>query len=287
MAGPLLVVCAALIEKYRWDLLTYTETHCKIVELTIEIMHDIRRRYLPVASAEDREFIVAKVAGYKPLTRFYFQRFGLERHQQPVEFAAFVSPVVTGADVRPETMLEALLSAMVRCTRKECAMLAQNATLRPFWFLAIALMGRVVSARPTISENNYGCMRHAAQSLAHVVRVSAGDTRAIFAVDCDYCVLSMQVNFVEGSAAAQEKWMLLHNYIRLFRKLENLAIYDDLCMDAHYVILELLKGVERQGAGLDGEDEIKNFQKQRNVMRAGVFSLRDCPAKMLLVVALA
>lgn len=184
MAAPLLVLCAALMDTYRWDIATFSAQREHIVRLSIEIMHELRRRFLPVANDADRQFICDRVAGFAPHTRYYYQRFGLQRDQQPRSFAAFVCPVeatATGegvaAPLTTETILERLLGAMVRSTRKECAMLTQNETLRPYWFLTVALMGRVVnrSVDPQSDQrtaNSWACLRYVGQSLAYIVRVS-------------------------------------------------------------------------------------------------------------------
>lgn len=180
MAAPLLVMCAAIMDRYRWDIVTYAEERVSIVTVTVEIMHVLRNRFLPLASAEQRAFIVDKVAAFKPITRFYYQRFRLARNEQPVDFVTFIRPAgreeAIDADaltaMSAECRLECLLGMIVRCTRKECAMLASNVELRPYWFLAIALMARVVGRSSTEMAQSWACLRHAAQSLAYVVRVS-------------------------------------------------------------------------------------------------------------------
>lgn len=77
---------------------------------------------------------------------------------------------------------------------------------------------------------------------------------------------------------------MISDYISLLRKLETLPSYDDLFMDAHYVIVELLAGVRSAGEA-DDEERIK-YEQQRQVFQQVLAMLRDCPAKMLVTQAL-
>lgn len=94
-----------------------------------------------------------------------------------------------------------------------------------------------------------------------------------------------QKNFQPAAANAQQKWQLISDYINLLHKLETLPSYEDLFMDAHYVILELLAGVRSAGEADDGER--KKYELQRQVFSQVLAILRDCPAKMLVTQALA
>lgn len=86
-----------------------------------------------------------------------------------------------------------------------------------------------------------------------------------------------QNNFKPAAISVQQKWQLIADYIKMLRQLEALPSYEDLFMDAHYVIVELLALVcDSKQAEPEG----------RQVFGQALALMRDCPAKMLVTQAL-
>lgn len=190
LAAPLLVMCAILLDYYRWELITFNAGHVQLVETLIDIIHELRRRLLPIASEADKSFVLQRTSHLAPFTRFYLKKLQfpadsseLVRWPQPVDFARFVmggggeDGGLDLAALPKDALLERMFGAMVRCTRKECVLLANYELLRPHWFHAVRLVSRIVGRvenqqRGERSQTAVECLRHCGQMLATVVRVS-------------------------------------------------------------------------------------------------------------------
>lgn len=202
LAAPLLVMCSTLLDYYRWDLATFNEQHAHLVEILIDIIHELRKRLLPIATTADKEFVLQRVAHLKPITRFYLHKLQfqadtseLARWPLPVDFARTImggehqsQTVVDLSTLPKDVLLERMFGAVVRCTRKECLLLAHYELLRPHWFHAVRLVSRIVGRIETQAEegNAARCnaavqsLRHCGQMLAIVVRVSTQSFSYLF-----------------------------------------------------------------------------------------------------------
>lgn len=180
VAAPLVVMCAVVADHFRWDLVSFADRRVHLVEILVDVIHELRKRLLPVATEADKSFVLQRIAQLKPITRFYFQKLSQPADGPQPGPATFASTImcpeaIAGVDLtdlpKPE-LLEKMLSAIVRCTRKECVLLANYELLRPHWFQAITLLSRIVGRTQQSSDQSIGCLRYCAQNLACVIRVS-------------------------------------------------------------------------------------------------------------------
>lgn len=193
LAAPLLVMCAILLDYYRWEMTTFNEKHVVIVEILIDVIHELRKRLLPIATDADKAFVRERVAHLQPITRFYLHKLTCADADnggqlntgwpRPVDFARFImagggTETVDLEAMPKDALLERMFGAVVRCSRKECLLLAHYDLLRPHWFHAVRLVSRIVGRienqqeRVGESAKAVKCLRHCGQMLASVVRVS-------------------------------------------------------------------------------------------------------------------
>lgn len=95
--------------------------------------------------------------------------------------------------------------------------------------------------------------------------------------------LLFQNNFHIEATSAQQKWLLVSDYVKLIRKLEALPAYGELFMDAHYVILELLASIRSLCRPCDDAADSAKFAHRWSAFRQAIALLRECPAKLLLL----
>lgn len=202
----LLVMCAILVDHSRWELHTFDARQVHLVETLIDIIHELRKRLLPFATANDKAFVLQRVSHLKASTRFYVHKLFIRPDEtafatwpQPADFARFVMGGPDGgADVDlaalpKDVLLVRMFGAVVKSTRKECVLLAHYELLRPHWFHAIRLVSRMVGKvqrqeQTAQSGAAVECLRHCGQMLASVVKVSSITKNTLLQTHYNYLV---------------------------------------------------------------------------------------------------
>lgn len=89
--APVLLMAAQLMDKCRWDLITYSDVRDEIVRGSIDLIQKVSKTYLPLASEKDKKWIYRATKGtFKPSTEYYFQKYGLHVGEQPLTFDQFI-----------------------------------------------------------------------------------------------------------------------------------------------------------------------------------------------------
>lgn len=89
--APVLLMAAQVMDKCRWDLISYSDVRDEIVRGSIDLIQNVSKKHLPLASERDRKWIHKAIKGsFKPSTEYYFQRYGLHVGEQPLTFDQFI-----------------------------------------------------------------------------------------------------------------------------------------------------------------------------------------------------
>lgn len=128
--APLAILVAQILDKYRWDLLSFTNLKERIVQSSIEVIQDLVKTILVHGSQKDKDWIIAKI-NCKPMTKFYFHKLTHETVQPTTTFDRFLQP--NGFEGVPKNKITSFLcETVVRCTSKEFKWLMTNEQLQPF-----------------------------------------------------------------------------------------------------------------------------------------------------------
>lgn len=127
--APLQIVLAQILDKMRWDLITFSQIRETIVELSIENIQTLTKIVIINGAQRDRDWIISKTENLKLLTKFYFQKLKMERGEQVVHFDQFLQP--DGFENIPQDKITSFLCEnIVRCTTKELKWLMGNERLQ-------------------------------------------------------------------------------------------------------------------------------------------------------------
>uniref|UniRef100_A0A1I8NZP0 Uncharacterized protein n=1 Tax=Stomoxys calcitrans TaxID=35570 RepID=A0A1I8NZP0_STOCA len=165
ITAPVLLMAAQIMDKARWDLITYTDVRDEIVRECIQFIQKTSKKFLPNATEKDRKWITKVIKdSYKPLTQFYFQKYSMTPDQIPVEFDRFLIRL----DIEDKSEAEMfLIINYVRCTMKETEWLARSERLLPHISdVMIILSGVVNETENSNAINNY---RHCLANYANIV----------------------------------------------------------------------------------------------------------------------
>lgn len=89
--APVLLMAAQLMDKCRWDLISYSDVRDEIVRGSIDLIQNVSKKHLPLASERDKKWIYKATKGcFKPTTEYYFQKYGLHVGEQPLTFDEFI-----------------------------------------------------------------------------------------------------------------------------------------------------------------------------------------------------
>ncbi|XP_075158941.1 gem-associated protein 4b-like [Haematobia irritans] len=166
ITAPVLLMAAQIMDKARWDLITYTDVRDEIVRECIQFIQKTSKKFLPNATEKDRKWITKVIKdSYKPLTQYYFQKYSMTPDQIPVEFDRFLIRL----DIEDKSEAEMfLIINYVRCTMKETEWLARSERLLPHISdVMIILSGVVNETENPNAINNY---RHCLANYANIVK---------------------------------------------------------------------------------------------------------------------
>lgn len=171
-AAPLLVMSAQIIEICRWTVITFDDDAVTVVTKTTEFVQEVLKKFLPTADEKDKKWILSKISGYAPLTKFYFQKLSLTKEQSIKRFVDYLRPAATtsGNERRP-TGIQFLCEHLVRCTAKEIKWLAESDELLSQFNEAMSLVTTIVVRSKNKPEVD--CLRYCCNSYFFIVEVIA------------------------------------------------------------------------------------------------------------------
>lgn len=166
---PLTVLVAQILDKYRWDLKSYSQLNETIVETSIEIIHDFVKTILVNGTPADKQFVVSKIQDCKPMTRYYFQKFSLEKGEAINTFDKFLQP--SGFDdVSKNSITNFLCGTIVRCTNKEFKWLMLNEKLQALVIDALLVVAVIVDRSKQQETTN--CLHKCVSDFAKILKAS-------------------------------------------------------------------------------------------------------------------
>lgn len=166
---PILVMSAQVLELCRWNIVKFKEELVIIVTDTIKFINEILKKYLPIASENDKKWILSKISGYNPLTQYYYQRLSLPKDASARAFDLFLHP--TGFDIEnKQQCIKFLCEYIARCTTKEINWLARNDRLLLHFWDAIHFISAIVCRSK--NQNEIDCLRYCCNSFYSIVEVS-------------------------------------------------------------------------------------------------------------------
>lgn len=92
LTPPVLVMAGQILDKYRWDLVKYTELKEQTVVATIELIQCLVKKFITLAEENHKVWILSKIDAFKPMTKYYFQKIGLPREKSPAHFDEYLCP---------------------------------------------------------------------------------------------------------------------------------------------------------------------------------------------------
>lgn len=268
---PILVMAAQVLELCRWNATTFSENAVTAVVKCQEFVHEIMKKFLPTASDEDRKWIKGKIGDYEPLTKFYFQKLSLTKEQPIQRFDEFL---LQGKSADGQKAFKFLCEHLMRCTSKEVKWLSSNAELlQALWeaLNTIALIFKRANDRTTGD-----CLRYCCNSVLAVVEVKSLRTPA--QSEHHYLELFtfvlLQSTLAPSTATAAERADLAQKIIRLLKSLAEMPLYNDIFLNSHSIIVDLLRRLPE-----DGEDRAKSIEDAI----ASIDELPNCEARDLIL----
>lgn len=165
---PLMILLAQVLEKYRWDLVTFSQTKETVVESSIEVIQDLVKLVLISGAQKDKDWIVSKVGSCKPMTKFYFQKLSLEKGESIIFFDQFLHP--DGFEAATKNNITSFLcETIVRSTAKEFKWLMSNPHLQPF--ITDALIVVAVIATKSGQQGAVNCLHKCVSDYIRVTKV--------------------------------------------------------------------------------------------------------------------
>lgn len=140
---PLMIQLAQILDKIRWDLMSYSTVREEIVEIANVNVQELMKTILIHGSGNDREWIKMKINNFKLLTKFYYQKLSLEKGEAIIPFDIFLhSGDFQGQSKAKITSF--LCETIVRCTSKECKRLMGNEMLQDSYTEALIIVATIV-----------------------------------------------------------------------------------------------------------------------------------------------
>lgn len=168
LMSPLAILMAQILDKYRWDLISFTQLKETIVESSIEIIQDLVKSILIHGGKKDKDWTLAKTNDCKAMTKFYFQKLSLEKGEAITTFDKFLQP--SGFGGAPKNKITSFLcEIIVRCTSKEFKWLMTNENLQPFITDALLVITVIVAKSNQTGANN--CLHKCVSDYVKVVKV--------------------------------------------------------------------------------------------------------------------
>ncbi|XP_070498649.1 uncharacterized protein [Chironomus tepperi] len=199
---PLMIQLAQVLDKYRWDLMTYSGLREEIVDTTISIVQELIKTVLKNGTRNDKEWIVSKISRLKLLTKFYFQRLALEKGEAIIPFDKFLHPQ-NFSHIPRIKITSFLCETIVRCTSKEARKLMNNVVMQNFYSEALSLVSIIV--KKSNQSSPLECLRKCVT---------------------DYVKILSEIH-VPSAKAKNEETMLLKDIIHLMKKFPP-CLHDDL-----------------------------------------------------------
>lgn len=169
LLSPLTILLSQVLDKYRWDLMTFSQRREMIVENVIEIIQELVKAVLINGVKKDKDWILAKIEKCKPMTKFYFQKLSLEKSEAIVTFDKFLQP--SGFDSMPKSKVTSFLcETIVRCTSKEFKWLMMNENLQSF--VTDALLVVTVIVKKSSEQSALNCLHKCVSDYVKVVKVN-------------------------------------------------------------------------------------------------------------------
>lgn len=142
LTAPVLLMVAQIMDKARWDLITYSYTRDELVRECVLFTQQTSKRFLPNAHNKgkweildhfyvvfisdfvlyiDRKWISSKINDTcKPFTQFYFQKYSLNINEEPLKLHRFLMREYTRDETKIRTFLLAVNNIMepyhIRCS---------------------------------------------------------------------------------------------------------------------------------------------------------------------------
>jgi hypothetical protein len=169
LLAPLTILLAQILDKYRWDLMNFSQLREMIVENSIDIIQDLVRTVLIHGSKKDKDWIIAKTGNCKVMTKFYYQKLHLEKGEPIVTFDKFLQP--EGFEGASKSKITSFLcETIVRCTTKEFKWIMANENIQPF--ITDTLLVITVIAGKANQQGVTNCLHKCVSDYVKVLKVS-------------------------------------------------------------------------------------------------------------------
>lgn len=170
---PLMIQLAQILDKYRWDLMTYSGVKEEVVDTTISIIQELIKTVLINGTKNDKEWIKSKISNLKLMTKFYFQRLSSEKGEAIIPFDRFLHPE-DFTNIPKIKITSFLCETIVRCTSKESKKLMNNEVLQNFYTEALSLVSIIVKKADQLSPLE--CLRKCVTDYAKILSVRSSIT---------------------------------------------------------------------------------------------------------------
>jgi hypothetical protein len=218
---PLMIQLAQIMDKYRWDIMSYSGIKEDIVDICSSIATELMKTVLKNGSKNDKEWIKAKIENCKPITKFYFQKLSLEKGDAIIPFDNFLHP--GGFSNAPKTKITSFLcETIVRCTSKECKRLMSNETLQNFFTDALIVIS--VIAGKANETNPLNCLHKCVADYVKILIVSfITFLKKLLKIKI---IFYPQNTIIPNIVAKNEESTLLKDIITLLKKLPSESIQE-------------------------------------------------------------
>ncbi|CRK97681.1 CLUMA_CG011061, isoform A [Clunio marinus] len=218
LMSPLIILLAQILDKYRWDLLSFTQQKEVIVETSIAVIQDFMKTLLVHGSMKDKTWISSKITNNKATTKFYFQKLSLEKNASIIPFENFIHP--EGFEKMAKSKVTTFLcETIVRCTSKEFKWLMTNQLLQSFIIDALIVVSVIVAKSKNRDSSN--CLH---KCISNYIKVSKNliiptlegkDQRESYFSD----IIKLIRKFPEESF--EDLTILFIDFLKLFNDIEN------------------------------------------------------------------
>lgn len=165
---PLTLLMAHILDKCRWDLMTFNQLREAIVERSILILQNLNKTIVTSGCKRDKDWIQTKIEACKPMTKFYFQKLSLERNSPIVQFDKFLHS--SGFDGAAKSKITSFLcETIVRSTTKEFKWLMSNENLQLYINDALLVITVIVSK--SNEECAINCLRKCVSDYVKILMV--------------------------------------------------------------------------------------------------------------------
>ena len=169
LMSPLAILLAQILNKFRWDLMSFNQQKEAIVEGSIEVIQDLVKTILINGKQSDKDFVLNNIKECKPMTRFYFQKFTFEKGASIATFDKFLHP--EDFDSTSKNKIAAFLCEnIVRCTTKELKWLMTNEKLQPFITDALFIIALIVNK--SNQQGAINCLHKCVSDYVKILKVS-------------------------------------------------------------------------------------------------------------------